>query len=45
MEKKIVVIRIFSYPDIFTEKSCPMCPDKRISTVQAKIMILTTRKM
>ena len=22
-----------SYPDMFTEKSCSMCPDKRISTV------------
>ena len=29
----VVVIRIFSYPDMFTEKSCPLCPDKWISTV------------
>ena len=28
-----VVIRVFSYPDIFTENSCPMCLDKWITAV------------
>ena len=28
-----VLIRIFGYPDMLTDKSCPTCPDKWISTV------------
>ena len=32
-----LVIQIIVYPDMFTEKSCPMCSDKRISTVPQKL--------
>ena len=30
------------YPDMFTEKSCPTCPDKWISTVLTSVNVYLT---